>query len=149
MSSTIPAAIDALIAQIEAVADAGTKVIDGFPRFKIVNTDLIAVGGTAEPTATGQQVPEDEARAGPRRTRCRSARRARAASRRRRRWCATAPSSSWASSTPQSSWTPSLGGVVYLAELGGPVDLFQTEAESATSGTHAEVAFSVQVQAGV
>lgn len=149
IASTIPAAIDALLAAVRAVAPAEVKVVDGFPRFLISNMDLIVVGGQAEPVASGSQSPEDHAFG-----------RAEAYALQVRTTCARGVSTDQKTVRDRAfelmsyvdtavEQDRSLGGVVRLAELGGEIDLFETDATTAKSGTQAEVAFSVVVQAGV
>lgn len=54
-TSSIPAAIDGLLTLLRANVDSSTQVVDGFPRFTVTDTDLIAVGGKPAPTAEGTQ----------------------------------------------------------------------------------------------
>jgi hypothetical protein len=148
-ASTIPAAIDALLEQLRTVAPTDVKVVDGFPRFRLTDTDLIAVGGTAEPTASGDQQPSDvsDGRSETyalrlRATSSRGIGTAQKVVRDRAFAMMDLVDEALALDT-------SLGGAVHLAEIGGAEDFFQTDAESAGEGTHAEVAFSVLVQAEV
>lgn len=148
-ASTIPAAIDALLVQLRAVADDSVRVVDGYPRFALTNMDLIAVGGTREAAATGVQVAEDVA-GGRQET---YALQIRTSSSRgvgvEQKVVRDRAFELMALVEEALGLDTTLGGTVYLAEVGGDVDLFQTNAETARDGTHAQVNFFVLVQAGV
>lgn len=149
-TSTIPAALDALLAMARAAAPAAVKVVDGFPRFAIVNTDLIAVGGKAEPTASGRQTA---AALGARRREerytlrvsCLSARGVGTSQKDVRDIAFTLMG--YVETGLRND--PTLGGKVQSAQVDGDLTLFQTEADSADQGTFAEVSFDVSVQARI
>lgn len=147
----MPLAVDRLIGLIRAssAGDPSVKVTDGFPRFSVVNTDLIAVGGKAEPTASGEQTT---AALGNRR--------------REERYTIRVACSSSRGGDDQKAVRdrafalmalvetgvrddPTLGGAVMVAQIAGSIDLIQTDAETAPDGVFAEVSFDVSVQARI
>jgi len=57
VSSTIPAAIDGLVAGVTATVEAGVQVLDGPAVGQVLHTDHIIIGGSLdEDAATGEQV---------------------------------------------------------------------------------------------
>lgn len=153
MASTIPAAIDGLLAavqaQLDAAADTATKVIDGFPRKTIVDDDIIAVGGKAEPVGAGTVAPIKAAELP-------------TGQRMENYTLAVYCSSSRGKVGPQKptrdrafalmgvvdaalSDDVTLGGVVRTAQIEGPVVLLEASAENKQA--FAEVAFTVAVEA--
>lgn len=144
-TSSIPAAIDGLLTLLRAQVDAGTQVVDGFPRFTIADTDLIAVGGKPSPTADGSQTA---AVLGGRRrdenytlhVTCSSSRGGDDQKGVRDRVFALL---AVVENTVRNNLT--LGGAVNTAQVEGGITLSQTDAESAEFGVFAEVTFEIAV----
>ena len=152
-TSTIPAAIDALLALLRTAAPDvdldPEKVVDGFPRFTITDSDFIAIGGRAEPTVDGTQS------AGPignhRRDENYTIRVA----------CSSSKGGKDQKLVRDRAFAlmgvvedvvrdhPTLSGTVRLAQVGGSVLLGQTDFETAGKGVWAEVSFDVAVQARI
>lgn len=150
-TSTIPAAIDALLALVRARPEMASpvQVFDGFPRRPIDNVDFVAIGGKSEPVADGTQVPGSMG------------------NRRRDETYAIRVYCSSSRGTADQKVTRdrvfdlmaavetavrqdvSLGGLVISAQVGGAVTLFQTDAESAADGSFAEVQFDVTIRARI
>jgi hypothetical protein len=145
----MPAAIDGLLALIRTGADQNIRVVDGFPRFAISKTDLIAVGGKPEPTADGRQ---DAAALGNRR---------REESYTIRVTCSSSRGGEDQKAVRDRAFDlmaivenavrndVTLGGVVRVAQIAGSISLFQTDFETAADGVFAEVAFDVDVSARI
>lgn len=150
-TSTIPAAIDGLLTALRASADlaAPVKVVDGYPRFRITNVDLVAVGGKDEPVAAGEQTPAGLG-----------------AQSREERYSLTVYCSSSRGGENQKvvrdrafelmaavetvlRTDGTLGGAVRFAQVGGDITLLETDADTAGQGVFAEVSFLVDVQARI
>lgn len=150
-TSTIPAAIDALLTALRASEDLAdpVKVVDGYPRFRITNIDLVSVGGKDEPVASGEQTPA-----------------ALGGQRREERYSLAVYCSSSRGGEDQKTVRDrafalmaavedvlradgTLGGVVRFAQVGGGITLLETDADTAPAGVFAEVGFLVDVQARI
>lgn len=148
-TSTIPAAIDGLLALVQVQKDAATKLVDGFPRFAITNVDLIAVGGKTAPVADGRQ---ETAALGNRR--------------REETYDLRVTCSSSRGGTDQKAVRDrafalmavvegavradvTLGGAVRVAQVAGSVTLFETDFETSKDGVFAEVSFDVACTARI
>ena len=148
--SAVPATIDALIARLKSAVPSPVRVVDGFPRFTLSDTDVIAVGGTPDPTASGERVP-----AGMRTGRAEQT-----------FTLQVTCSCSRGISTEQKvardrayellamledllDADPTLGGVVRSARVAGPEDLGQPSADTAAKGTYADVVVGVLCQASI
>lgn len=151
--TTVPAAIDALVVALETAAPRPVKVVDGFPRFTLTDTDLIAVGGKPEPTAAGRWAEMAEG-AFPGvspvmetylvSVTCRCSRGVSASQKdvRDRAFALV----ELVNDAVQAD--PTFGGVVRSAQARiGDFTLTQTSAENAQSGTFAEVVFPVELTA--
>lgn len=152
--STIPVAIDGLLAALRVAAPAAVKVVDGFPRWTITKDDLIAVGGKPEPTAFGRWFDMVEGTFPV------------VSPRMEEYFLSVSCSSSRGVSVPQKDVRdrafalaqlvddavqsdPTLGGVVRSARLVGEVSLTQTSEVNATAGVFAEVVFPVVISASL
>jgi hypothetical protein len=155
-ASAIGGAIEALLGLLTASADSvdldASKVVDGFPRFSIVDTDFIAIGGLPAPTASGSQELLDGLRVGP------------VGGRRRETFTLSVTCSSSKGGDDQAAVRArafelaefvdevinadtTLGGAVRVAQVAGDIDLNQTSADTAKQGVYADVGLSVVVEA--
>ncbi len=149
-TSTIPAAIDALLALVRATADSNVHVVDGFPRFRLTDVDLIAVGGKPEPTASGEQSAAGigsgrRAENYTLRVTCSSSRGV-GQSQKLVRDRAFALMGYVETGLRRDH---SLGGIVLQAEIAGGVELNQSHPETFGDDVVAEVLFDVAVQARI
>jgi hypothetical protein len=152
MPSTIPAAIDALLAIARARPElaAPVEVWDGYPRREITNDlDLVAFGGQAEPVADGTQEAvtlgnqrRDETYTV--RVHCSSSRGGENQKLARDRAFAL-----MAAVEAGVRADPTLGGRVMSAQVGGRIALFQTSEETAHLGSDAEVSFDISIRARI
>jgi hypothetical protein len=152
MTSTIPAAIDALLAMARARPELAlpVEVWDGYPRREITNDlDLVAFGGQAEPVADGTQ---EAVTLGNRRRRETYSVRV---------YCSSSRGGDDQKATRDRAFAlmaaveagvranPSLGLQNVTAQVGGRVALFQTSDETAHLGSDAEVSFDISIEARI
>lgn len=150
-SSTIPAAIDGLLALCRARPElaAPVEVFDGFPRRPIDNLDFVAVGGKAEPVADGTQ---DAAALGNRR---------RNETYTIRVYCSSSRGTADQKVTRDRVFAlmaavekavrdnVNLGITGVEAQVGGRVALAETDADTTDAGSFAEVSFDITVKARI
>jgi len=150
MTSTMPAAIDGLLALLRARPSLErVQIVDGYPRFDIVDTAFIAIGGKPEPVAEGAQ---SSAALGARKREERYTLRV---------YCSASLGGDDQKAARDQAFSlmaevedavrqdVTLGGAVRVAEVAGSISLSQTDHDTAAFGVFAEVSFDVAVQARI